>query len=159
MEDEDDLQEELNEEGLDAKGMNEYWDQQWEDFRQKQKNRDRQETNLSLYKISMGDLQGEQVKQVSKNIQFVNDSLLTIAEDHQDKFTTEYFNEIAKRQVVPVLSNMKNWFNFSQNTQNLDTLYDSEGLQLSVDPMGRQHDLKLLQNTAERYLDDELQRT
>jgi hypothetical protein len=76
----------------------------------------------------MGDIQSDQIKQVNKNIQYLNDSLLTIAEDNQEKFTTEYFQDIANTRLVAPIKNIKSWFNFSQNTQNLDTLYDSDGL-------------------------------
>lgn len=35
------------------------------------------------------------IKNMNKHLQYANDSLLTIAEDQNEKFTTDYFQDLA----------------------------------------------------------------
>ena len=93
--------------------MNDYWDNQYNDFIKKQQQNEKAATEQSLYKISMGNMEIDGIKNMNKHLQYANDSLLTITEDHNEKFTTDYFHDLTQNKVINPLNNMKGWFNFS----------------------------------------------
>ena len=67
-EDEDEDKEETNIDGVNMREQNEFWDNQYNEFVKKQEMKIKAETEVSLHKISMGNMQVDGIKNINKNL-------------------------------------------------------------------------------------------